>query len=71
MEFVSGRESPASSVKRRRTTQVISITMTKVREMYLGEHTPLHFLQFHNQENFWEVFCKKKKKLFQVNNKDF
>ncbi|TWW77438.1 Nuclear mitotic apparatus protein 1 [Takifugu flavidus] len=28
-EFVSGRESPASLVKRRRTTQVISITMTK------------------------------------------
>ncbi|TNN01943.1 hypothetical protein fugu_011325 [Takifugu bimaculatus] len=29
-EFVSGRESPASLVKRRRTTQVISITMTKL-----------------------------------------
>lgn len=28
----SGRESPASLVKRRRTTQVISITMTKVRD---------------------------------------
>lgn len=31
-EFVSGRESPASLVKRRRTTQVISVTMTKVRD---------------------------------------
>lgn len=31
-EFASGRESPASLVKRRRTTQVISITMTKVRD---------------------------------------
>lgn len=33
MEFVSEWKTPTSSVKRRRTTQVISITMAKVSEI--------------------------------------
>lgn len=44
MELDSACKNPSSSVKRRRTTQVINITMTKVEETHL--HTYCMFCMF-------------------------
>lgn len=45
IDLDSARKNPTSSVKRRRTTQVINITMTKVEETHL--HTYCMCLHVH------------------------